>query len=550
MHVRSSGLLASAPVLAIALLAGLAQADAQQPGQKKEFAFRGKVQQVDAAAKQVTITNDPIEGWMGSMTMGFKISNEDVIPRLKPGDQISARVYEGDFTLYDVTVVTQAPTPSAQGQKAQPGPGAPADLLRDALARPALDRNQFEELALANNPTLKQAAAIQQKSAGQARQAGLYPNPSVGYQGEQIRGGDFRGGEQGAFVQQTIPLAGKPGLRRNVFEQQRRADELGAMEQRYRVLSEVGQSFYSALAALQTAKLRQQLLALALDAVQTAHQLANVGQADAPDVLQAEVEAEQAQVDYIGAQRAYIREFRNLAARAGRPDVPLAPLAGDLDPPPPIPDDIVEQMLRDSPSVKRAQQETLRAEAEVNSARREVVPDLQFRGGLQQNFEPINPAFGRAVGLQGFASIGVTLPLFNRNQGNVLAAKAEVERAQAEVARVQLSLRRSAEPLVQAILADQQQAARYRDEMLPRATRAYQLYLAKYRQMGAAYPQVIVSQRTLFQLQSAYIRVLEDLWRNTVALQNFTLSGALEAPSSNSSPSTTLNQPGSGGSGQ
>jgi cobalt-zinc-cadmium efflux system outer membrane protein len=100
------------------------------------------------------------------------------------------------------------------------------------------------------------------------------------------------------------------------------------------VLSEIGQSFYSALAALQTAKLRQQLLSLALDAVQPAHQLSNVGQADAPDVLQAEVEAEQAQVDYIGAQRSYIREFRNLAARAGKPDLPLVPLAGDLEAPP------------------------------------------------------------------------------------------------------------------------------------------------------------------------------------------------------------------------
>ena len=115
MRIRSSGLYVRPAVLALALLAGLAQADAQQPGQKKEFAFRGKVTQVDTAAKRLTVTTEPIEGWMGSMTMGFKISNEDVIPRLKPGDQISAKVYEGDFTLYDVAVVAQGAAPSAQG---------------------------------------------------------------------------------------------------------------------------------------------------------------------------------------------------------------------------------------------------------------------------------------------------------------------------------------------------------------------------------------------------------------------------------------------------
>jgi cobalt-zinc-cadmium efflux system outer membrane protein len=201
--------------------------------------------------------------------------------------------------------------------------------------------------------------------------------------------------------------------------------------------------------------------------------------------------------------------------------------------------------------LKRAQQEILRAQAELKSARREAVPDLQLRGGVQQNFEPLDQAGGRVVGLQGFATIGITIPLFNRNQGNVQAASAEVERAQAEVSRVQLSLRQSAEPFVQAILTDEQQALRYRNEMLPRAQRAYELYLAKYRQAGAAYPQVIVSQRTLFQLQVAYIRVLQDLWHNAIALQNFTLSGALESPRSSGTSSTSINLPSAaGGAGQ
>lgn len=533
--------------LGMALFSAVLPAHAQPAG-KKEYAFRGTVEQVDAGAKRLTVSTEPIAGWMGAMTMAFKISNEDMLVRLKPGDRITAKVYDGDFTLYGVSVVPQANTPSRQGQPPTPSAstaGAPPDLLREAFSRPSLDRKQFEDLALANNPTLKQAAAIQRRSAGQARQAGLYPNPSIGYQGEQIRGGEYRGGEQGAFVQQTIPLGGKLGLRRDVFEQQRRADELGATEQRYRTLGDVGQSFYSALAAQQTAKLRQQLLAIALDAVQTARQLGNVGQADAPDILQAEVEAEQAQVDYIAAQRAYIREFRNLATVAGKPDLQISPLAGELDPPPAIAEDVLEQLVRESPSVKRAQQEILRAEAELKSTRREAIPDLQLRGGLQQNFEPINGT--RAVGVQGFATVGVTIPLFNRNQGNVEAAKAEVERSQAEVSRIQLSLRQSAEPFVQAILTDQQQAARYKNEMLPRAMRAYQLYLAKYQQMGAAYPQVIVSQRTFFQLQVAYIRVLQDLWRNTIALQNFTLSGALESPQSSGTSSTSINLSGSGG---
>ena len=97
-------------------------------------------------------------------------------------------------------------------------------------------------------------------------------------------------------------------------------------------------------------------------------------------------------------------------------------------------------------------------------------------------------------------------------------------------------------------LTNRMQAQRYKDEMIPRAARAYQLYLEKYRNMASAYPQVIVSQRTLFQLQVAYIDVLKDLWRNAIALENFTLAGGLDAPSSIGSQSTSLNLPGAAGS--
>ena len=174
----------------------LSAANAQQAAKKKEYAFRGRVEQVDASAKRLTVRTEAIDGWMGAMTMAFKVSNEDVLSRLKPGDQITAKVYDGDLTLYDVALAPQANGASQQGPPAPStrAPNAPPDLLRDAFSRPALDRKQFEDLALASNPTLKQAAAIERRSAGQARQAGLYPNPSFGYQGEQIRGGEYRGG--------------------------------------------------------------------------------------------------------------------------------------------------------------------------------------------------------------------------------------------------------------------------------------------------------------------------------------------------------------------
>jgi cobalt-zinc-cadmium efflux system outer membrane protein len=407
---------------------------------------------------------------------------------------------------------------------------------------------QFRQFALAANPTLAEANAFVKQSAGQTQQSALYPNPMIGYQGEQIRGGSYGGGEQGAFVQQTIVLGGKLGLRKNVYEQQRHADEIGAAEQRYRILSDVDQSFYSALAAQQIVDLRKRLLALALDAVTTARQLANVGQADAPDVLQAEVEAEQAKIENIAAQRNFIQSFSSLAAIAAKPEIPVSRLEGELERMPAIDTEhIIDSIVRDSPSVQRAGQEAARADAALKSAKRESIPDLQLRAGVQQNFERLNGSASTPVGLQAFATAGVSLPLFNRNQGNVAAARAGIEQSRAAISRVQLQLRQRAQSLVQGYLVSRLEAERYKSEMIPRAARAYQLYLVKYQQMGAAYPQVLVSQRTLFQLQVAYINALQRLWMNAIALQNFTLSSGLASPAASENISTNINLPDSGG---
>jgi outer membrane protein, heavy metal efflux system len=411
------------------------------------------------------------------------------------------------------------------------------DLLKDAAKRTPMHLEEFQQFALANNPTLGQADALVKQSAAQAHQVGLLPNPLAGYRGEEIRGGEFGGGEQGGFVQQTFVLGGKLGLRRNVYEQQSRADEISATEQRYRVLSDMGQGFYSALAAQEIVNVRRRFLELAMDALETAHQLANVGQADAPDVLQAEVEAEQAKLDCTTAERNYIRLFHTLSALAGKPELEVRLLAGDLEHPPQIDSEqIVDQIVQNSPSVKRAQQEIIRAQAAVKSAKRESVPDLEVTAGLQQSFEARNDFNSRPVGLQGFATAAVNLPLFNRNQGNVAAASAALERAEAEAARIQLSLRQSAEPALQAYLSSQGEAVLYKDEMIPRATRAYELYLQKYREMAAAYPQVLVSQRTLLRLQLGYVNALASLWRNAIELQNYMLSSGLSMPGGGSLP--------------
>lgn len=445
--------------------------------------------------------------------------------------------------MSDVSGVQEPENPNRKTGANLPVP----DLLEGAKAQPARSLDELEAYALKNNPTLKQAEAIARVSAGLARQAGLWPNPSVGYQGEQIRGGSFGGGEQGGFVQQDIVLGGKLGLRRNVFEQQKKEDEIALQEQQLSVRGAVQVQFYSALTRLRIVEVQRKLLDIANDAAATAHQLANVGQADAPDVLQAEVEAEQAKLEFVRAQREYIQSYEQLAAVSGEPQIPLAFVKGDLDHPPAVDADrYLDDLLENSPSIKRAQQSALRADAELTRNKREAVPDLYVRAGVQQNQEILESSM-KQVGVQSFATVGIQIPIFNRNQGNVQAAKARVEGERAEVERVRLQLLETAQPVLQQYQISRMEEERYRTQLIPRAQRAYDLYLEKYRNMAAAYPQVIVSQRTLFQLEDSYARTLGELWITAVQLQNYLLTDGLSAAQSAGGMSTQVNLPTGGG---
>lgn len=395
---------------------------------------------------------------------------------------------------------------------------------------PPLKLSDLEQMALSRNPTISQANANLRAAEGAKRQAGLYPNPTVGYYGDEIRGGSYRSGKQGGYVNQAIIFGGKLGAARRTAEQERLLALTGIDSQRYRVLTDVRTLYYQALAAQRLVSVRQQLLDLAKDAVETSHQLGNVGQADRPDVLQAEVEGDQAGLDLESAQQDQQAVWRTLAAVAGSPELPISPLEGNLEEIPQLDEqEWMGRILSESPQVKSAQQEAERAKASLVEAKKIPIPDLQISANFSQDNEPLEPLTHK-VGLVGGAQIGVQLPIFNRNQGNVQRAKADAERSQQEVLRVQLELRRQMSTIFRDYGVARRTAERYRTSMLPRAQQAYDLYKTSYENMAAAYPQVLISQRTLFQLQVDYIRALEAAWINAAAMQGFALSDGLSAP--------------------
>ncbi|MGH8524319.1 MAG: TolC family protein [Gammaproteobacteria bacterium] len=420
--------------------------------------------------------------------------------------------------------MTQQPTPDIQRPRRQVIPASPIMRLED-----------LEAMAVQRNPTLAQAEASIRAAEGRRRQAGMFPNPIAGYFLEEFA---FRSpaetAEQGAFIEQTIPLGGKLSKARRVLAREKDQVVILAEAQRLRVTNSIRVLYYETLGAQRLVELRDDLSQLASEAVNITRELYNVGQADRPDQLEIEIEAERSEIDFLRAQNDWLRSWLTLAAMVGNPELAPARLAGSLeeDLAPLNEAQLQEALLSQSPEVRVARAGVERARAVLARARAERIPDLFLRGGLGYNyerFEPVVPSIaGRRKGLEGRLEVGITVPIFNRNQGGIAAAEAELAIVERDLQRLELVLRSRFASGLSEYRNAQQMAERYRTHVVPRARQGYQMYLSNFRQMAAAYPQVLIAQRTLFQVEVEYARALIQLRQSAVGLRGFLLEGGLD----------------------
>src|SRR5216684_5041202 len=304
---------------------------------------------------------------------------------------------------------------------------------------------QVEKIAGESNPTMRQAEAEIRAAKARQQQSGLYPNPTVAYTGDEIRGGSVGSGKQGFFVQQTVVTGGKLGLSREVFGKDVKLAEIEAEEQKIRVQSAVKMAFLRVLAAQELLDARRDMATIGQDAAETQRRLMNTGQADETEVLDEEVEAQRMRMSARMQENTLREEWRSLAAVIGQPDLPLTTVAGDLEKgwPEVNEEEAVEAIAKESPAVRIADAAEERAQTVLARAKRESIPDLQLRAGMEYNNDQLSSA-PFAKGWEGIAEVAVQIPLFNRNQGNVAAARADIDRAGQEKRRIALTLRERA----------------------------------------------------------------------------------------------------------
>ena len=143
----------------------------------------------------------------------------------------------------------------------------------------------LERLALERNPTLAQAMATVAAADGQRQQAGLFPNPTLSYEGEDLRKREFvRGDHHTVFLGLDLPLLGRLKKSGAVAGHEQARAGLELEVQRQRVRNAVRSLHYDVLVARSVLQTREELARIAAEAVSVSQELYNVGQADRPDV--------------------------------------------------------------------------------------------------------------------------------------------------------------------------------------------------------------------------------------------------------------------------
>lgn len=369
------------------------------------------------------------------------------------------------------------------------------------------------------NPAIAAAEARVRALHGEWLQSGLPPNPSVGYVGSEM-GNEGHAGQQGAYAGQEFVTAGKLARQRAVVAAEIERAQLHLTATRMRVTTDTRIAYYRALAAERRVVLATELVEIGDSVARTSSELFQVGEIPRSTVLQSEVELQNAQLALRTAHNARLAAWRQLGALIGDPEIAPSPLEDVLDSSPPTAEwqPLLARIASESPEIQACLADVARARRVLARECVEPIPNIETQATLQYDYS----TYDTIAGVQ----IGMALPLWNRNQGGIRRAQAELTEANRHVDRVTLDLIARLGEAFQSYADAQARTSTYHDEILPRAQQTLDLVQQGY-PSEVGYLELMTAQRVYSQANLAYIDALGELWEGWARIDGLLLEGSL-----------------------
>lgn len=359
------------------------------------------------------------------------------------------------------------------------------------------------ELALEGNPEVAAAKRQLEATEGQVLQGRSRPNPELAYSLEDARS---KTRTQSWQLNLPLELGGKRAARTKAAEKSREQAQAQLAELQATVRANVAAAYFDVLTAQERLVLARDSAALAKSSTDTVSKRVAAGKVSPVEESKARVAEAGVRVELAQAASEQRNALSRLFALLGRIDAPYTVLEGKAENLPSVPSLVdLQPLIASSPGVVLARIEVDRRKALTDLEQSKRVPDVTVSVGMQRSNET-----QRNVLLFG---VSVPLPVFDRNQGNLLEALKLEDKARDELQAATVRLHSEVAQARERLSTITAEVQSLQQEVLPGAKSAYDAATIGFENGKFNFLEVLDAQRTYFTAKSQYLKALGEAHR-------------------------------------
>lgn len=365
-------------------------------------------------------------------------------------------------------------------------------------------------LALAEARSYALAAAQRevQAAGGSVKQAGTRPNPELGVSVEDTQ---VETRTSTLMLNMPLELGGKRAARVAYAERGREVAVAELAETRAEIRSQVISAFFLVLVAQERVRLAEASAEIAKRGAKAATRRVEAGKISPVDETRAKVEQANADLEVAEAKAELQSARQGLAVVYGAPTPGFSEVRADLEHLPERPDVATLMSKTDqAPGVMLSRLRVAQRNAAVDVERSKRQPDWALSLGANRDNE-----LGRT---QAVIGVSVTLPLFDRNEGNIYEAAQRASKAADEHQAQRLQLLAGLQQASTQLSTARASASALRTTVLPAAQAAQDAATKGFDAGKFGLLDVLDTQRTLLQARVRYLDAVGSAYQAAAAI--------------------------------
>lgn len=354
-------------------------------------------------------------------------------------------------------------------------------------------------------------------SISQIRQAKLFPNPELSISNEKTdyTYSGYEVSENTYGITQTFETGGKRKHRISIAETEKVLSQYNFDIRLLDLRVQYTTAFVKALSAQEKNKLAEENLKVIDGIHRTIIELTRAGKVPPLEEKRSTVELNLAAIESNKAKSNFLIAARELSSLWGDSDPEFKNLSGNLEAINKIPQlPALSSALQNNPDIVRFEkllelkQNTLKFEKSMR------IPDVTIGGGVKTDNNTDDKTY--------IIEMSLPIPIFNRNQGNIIRAEKELEKIKHEKLALELQIKTSFKNYITELENIKFEISIFKDQVIPGASQAIEAAKEGYKLGKYAYLDLLEAQRVYIKSRTEYINILEMYWELISKIERIT----------------------------